>query len=187
MTTAGASLDRGSSRPGLAPRASDRRALAREQQAPVAPLRRYCREASPWRASDVIRSVAISTAGLIVLMGCYYGSSRQVLFVDQTGWILGSIGASLLSALGMVTFLTTGFREIRRGVREVTDDLAELAQDLEPSEQVGDAVQTTGTTLVVVEGFATVHRPSCLLAAGKAVRPVEGAGSAGSSCGVCSP
>lgn len=154
----------------------------------VTAQRRYLLSPSPWPASAVGRSLFLSAVGVFGIGACWFGASRETNLHDQVGWILGSLMAVAAFELAGVTWLTQGFREVRRGVRDLEVD-KKTVFDLSAFKVAANSVPAHQVTdLVTAEGMTRAHRPDCPLVLGKNVRtpPVEVSRDL-ERCGVCLP
>lgn len=162
--------------------------------------RRYLTSSTAWRARDITRSMVLWTLGLLGGLLCWYGAAGEDNLRDQVPWILGAAAATGLFVLGGAALLIAGFREVRRGVRELDVDkqvvFGLLSNEVRASlrEAEAAALQAEPGTLVdagalvAAEGMARAHLPSCLLVRGKQVQLLDDRAAAGlRSCGVCRP
>lgn len=155
-------------------------ASARESAAPV---RRYLHDPSPWAHEHVVRSVSLCTAGVFASLLCWYQLSGRDTFRGQSGWVVASMAAGGLFGVGMSGWLLAGFREVRRGQRELAADVRMLF-GLSSTPAAGPVADA----LVSGPGMTRAHRPSCRLVKGKSVAAVDAASREQAGlrrCGVC--
>ena len=149
--------------------------------------RRYLTSPSPWRARDFGRSVLLGLLGFAGIGACWYGAGGQTNLRDQVGWILASLLAVAVLVLSGVTWLVTGFREVRHGIRDLDLD-KQAVFDLRDRVSISADLDSPQGGLVTAEGMSRVHRPDCLLVRGKSVQRVPNDRPPGSRpCGVCLP
>jgi hypothetical protein len=172
------------------PVASDERGelLPQAGRTVSAAQRRYLTSNTPWRSRDVGRTVLLGAVSLFGLAGCWYGAGGEPRFRDQVGWVLGSFLSVTAAMVAGVLWLTAGFREVRRGVKELKVDKT-LVFDLVEAVRVTPTHDTALLEdLVTGESMTRLHRPSCLLVRGKDVHPVSRPAALKlERCGVCLP
>jgi len=133
------------------------------------------------------------------LAACWFGISGQAAYEDQLSWLVGAVGATLVSAAGIVGWLLAGVREVHREMAEVTavirteklhQVLAPVADEFELSLSRPAMSPPTDVPSVFVTNasMTRVHRPDCQLVQGRAVEgiaadEVERRGL--TYCGVC--
>lgn len=141
---------------------------------------------APWRTADLLGSAVITGAGLTGVVGAWYGGSDQADWPDALPWVsLGSV-AITVAMLGLVAWLVSGFRRVRRLRREVLPALHAYAGTRGAAAAGAQASGSAG--FVTAAGMTRFHRPGCPLVAGKPVRPLPvntPEGSALVPCGVC--
>ena len=141
--------------------------------------RRYLTSASPWRGRDVLRSALLGAVGATGVTAFWYQSSNEAAWRDQIGAILGGLLAVGVLVLGAVLWLITGFREVRRGLRDLEVDKQNVFSLLASR---AEGLAAPLDWLVVATGMTRAHRPECLLVRGKSVKPAP---SDLEPCGVC--
>lgn len=144
---------------------------------------------APWRPADLLGSAVLAGAGLLGLVVAWYGGSDQADWPDALPWASLAAVATTVAMLGLVAWLVSGFRRVRRLRREVLPALhAQVGTSRRPAPAVAPTAGPAG--LVTAEGMTRFHRPGCPLVAGKPVRPLpadEFETSGLVPCGVCAP
>lgn len=156
---------------------------------PDAPVRRvrYRSDPSPWRRRDLLicgLPAALGGAGIAL---CWFGATDEVVWREQTGWLIGAIFSSGLVILGGGLWVLIGLRRVRHGFRELRrDQRAALGLSRSrTSASVAVAVGVTGELVRAAE-MTRVHRPECLLLRGKTAVPVPATEvESYGRCGVC--
>lgn len=166
--------------------ASDAGLLPAAGRSALRSQRRYLQEASPWRAVDLGRGTALFLLGAAVSTGSWYVASGKEQWRDQISWLLGGLLGAGLAALSGFLFLAVGFREVRRGMREIELDMRTVLQ-LPPAARSGPEpalhrVAVEDSVLVCSKGMRRSHRPDCLLMRGK---PAQAAPAGLPRCGAC--
>ncbi len=134
------------------------------------PARRYLSAQSPWTSVDFTRLAVLGALGTIAVGACWYGGSGGTLLADQEGWLVGAVAGAAVSGVAMLSFLVVGFREVRRGQRNIVLDLADrYGWTLEDGDDAADVIALPPGTRVVAAGMTRMHRPDCLAVHGKAV------------------
>lgn len=157
---------------------------------PDAPRRRvqYRSARSPWRRGDAVLCGALAVLGLAGIVACWFGASDEIVWREQSGWMMGAVLSTGLVILGGGLWVLIGLRRVRQGFRDLRRD-QRAAFGLTRTRAAAAADETgpvaTGA-LVTAHQMTRAHRPDCILLRGKQVVPVpaDEAGSYG-RCGVC--
>lgn len=160
MTTATADLDAARVRP-----------AARRRPAVVA---HRLGEPTPWARRDTLITAVLALIGAVVVGLCWNGASREEAFRDQVGWTVGALAGCGIFALAGAYWVLVGFRRTRRCLAQLRADAAVVFELPAPAE-VAEIVNLATGSLVIASGMVLAHRPDCLLAKGKAVRPIPAA------------
>ncbi|HEX3612673.1 MAG TPA: hypothetical protein VHU88_13385 [Sporichthyaceae bacterium] len=134
----------------------------------------------PWGRRDRDIAIGGSVLGLAGLAVCSWGGAGEVDLATQMRWLLGGIGAVVVSALCLVHWLLAGLRTVRI-------EMARVFSTITPNRSVVGAA-ATGGRVVTVAGMVRFHRPECPLVAGKAIRVLDPADAAAEGlrpCGAC--
>lgn len=140
----------------------------------------------PWSRANLLVLALLTGAGLVGLVGAWYGVSGEPTYGDQIRWIWLAVLSLTLSGLGAVYFLTVSAGVVHRAMREASramrhELILEPEQDAAHAVAVGDYVRAPSMT--------RVHRHDCPQVRGKPVSPVsesEIAQLGFKACGVCS-
>ena len=158
---------------------------------PDAPARRvsYRSGSSPWRRRDQVICGLLAVLGLAGLVTCWFGATDEVVWRDQTGWLIGSIFCAGLVALGGGLWVLIGLRRVRQGFRDLRRDQRTVL-GLSRARSAGTAadkrVAVADGELVTTGQMTRAHRPECLLMRGKPATPVPPVEvTRYGSCGVC--
>lgn len=79
----------------------------------------------PWSEKDFTRLTWMTGAGSLALGVAWYGASEQAREADQLRWLALAVVATALAALGTVSWLVTGLRQVRLAARAIGADLAQ--------------------------------------------------------------
>ncbi len=159
--------------------------------APARPVR-YRSAPLPWRRLDMVICGLIAAGGVAGLVACWFGATSEVVWREQTGWLIGSIFCTGLVILGGGLWLLIGLRRVRQGFRDLRRDQRAAFGLTRARGGVTDPALEPTTEALETEGLVTagqmtrVHKPSCLLLRGKQAVPVPPAELANyGRCGVC--
>ncbi|MBA3744182.1 hypothetical protein [Sporichthya sp.] len=146
----------------------------------------YRSDPSPWRRRDLAVCGALALLGVAGIIGCWFGATDEVVWRDQTGWLIGSIFCTGLVVLGGGLWVLIGLRRVRHGFRDLRRD-QRTALGLTRSRATAVETDAAPTGELVTTGQMTrAHRPDCLLLRGKQAVPVPAAERANyGRCGVC--
>jgi hypothetical protein len=143
---------------------------------------------APWRKADLLGSAVLGGAGLAGLVVAWYGGSDQADWPDALPWAsLGAV-ATTVAMLGLVAWLVSGFRRVRRLRREVLPALHAHVGARRVAQTVAPTAGSAG--FVTAAGMTRFHRPGCPLVARKPARPLavdEFRACGLVPCGVCAP
>lgn len=166
-----------------------RRRLSRWNRHPLA-------DANPWSARDLVVCGGLAALGLLGLLVTWFGVSGQSTYQAQRPWFVGAAASTAVAALGGVTWLSAGLREVHRhqalaGYR-LSDDLGlpTVSTDADTRGEEEPGVPTRRGGLVTAAGMTRTHTPACPLAAGKELQVLtsgEAADRGLTACGVCQP
>lgn len=161
---------------------------AQSSAPPGAPARRvsYRRDPSPWRRRDAVLCGLLALLGVAGIAGCWFGATDEVVWREQTGWVIGAIFCTGLVVLGGGLWVLIGMRRVRQGFRDLRRDqraalgLTRVRPGAAAEAPVGDGA------LVTAGQMTRVHRAGCLLLRGKQAVPVPLADlDSYGRCGVC--
>lgn len=156
---------------------------------PDAPSRRvsYRSAPSPWRRGDLVLCGLLGGLGVAGIIGCWFGATDEVVWREQTGWLIGGIFCTGLVVLGGGLWVLIGLRRVRQGFRDLRRDqrvALGLTRSRTARSTEADPVRTD--QLVTSGQMTRAHRPDCLLLRGKQVVAVApGDVDKYSRCGVC--
>lgn len=129
-------------------------------------------EESPWRKGDLIRAAVITGLGLLVMGISWYGCAGRLYWNDQLSWIAFGVLGTVVSALGMTSWLVAGFRAVRAEERlmmsELGIDVLTPLGSLAPTTSVG-AGQSNRERFVTAPDMTLFHLPACPAVRGKDV------------------
>lgn len=148
---------------------------------------RYDSAPSPWQRRDAVAPGVLAVAGVAVLAVGWVGASGEFVWRDQVGWLVTACVGTAVVVLGGALWLLVGFREVRRGFRDLRADqrrILGLASTPEPAMDRVSAVSTNPDGLVTSAGMTRAHRPDCLLMRGKPATAVPDP-DRHARCGVC--
>src|SRR5919108_5167514 len=74
---------------------------------------------APWRKGDLLRAAGLAAVGLAGLAGAWYAGSSKADWADMLPWASVGVSATSVAVLGLVSWLLTGLRRVRRLRREV--------------------------------------------------------------------
>ena len=173
-----------------APRVPDGTGTAAPSDGPPdAPARRvsYRSEPSPWRRRDLVVCGLLGGLGVVGIIGCWFGASDEIVWREQTGWLIGGIFCTGLVVLGGGLWVLIGLRRVRQGFRDLRrDQRAALGLSRSRTAVTAEAAPVSTDQLVTAGQMTRVHRPECLLLRGKQAVPVTPAELTNySRCGVC--
>jgi hypothetical protein len=142
---------------------------------------------SPWRRRDLVVCGLLGGLGVVGIVGCWFGATGEVVWRDQTGWLIGGIFCTGLVVLGGGLWVLIGLRRVRQGFRDLRrDQRAALGLKRVRTATTTETDSVTTDQLVTSGQMTRVHRPDCLLLRGKQAVPVAPAELANySRCGVC--
>jgi hypothetical protein len=150
--------------------------------------RSYLGSQEPWSRRALSTCSGLALLGVVVVVVCWWGGSDRRTAEDQASWLIGSIVGTAAFALAGAGWILSGFRAVRRGMRDLAADkrVFALGGAIDAGERDQD-VPVDGSTLVVGPGMIRAHRADCLLVQGKQVRPVASSDARLEQCGVCLP
>lgn len=140
----------------------------------------------PWTFADARTMVLTTAGGIGILFGAWWGAGGVDIPNSQTPWLAVGIAAIVLMATGNLFWLLSGRRAVQLRKQEL---LARLDVVLDAFDGAAPASPRAADARVVVPGSPRYHRPDCLLAKGKAVRPVPAKGRRKKlePCEMCNP
>jgi hypothetical protein len=121
---------------------------------------------SPWTGPQLRVAVGLGVVGLAALLAAWWGSAGASTLSDQAGWLSLATAGTAVGLTGAGALFLFGHRAIARRRRRLLGSL--LAPVTSPN-------GAAASGWVWVPGTVRAHRASCPLAAGKAVRTVDGA------------
>lgn len=143
---------------------------------------------SPWLSVDRARLRRWVAVGVIVNVIAWYGASGSTLWSTQTRWIVLSMVAAAVAAVGCGGWLLAGLRSIAAARAEV---LNELRRTSAPAPVLArPVVAPAAGVLVAGPRMTRFHRADCRLVSAKDVGVVGQAEVADrrlQPCGVCLP
>ena len=152
-----------------APRA---KSAQRARRSSVA-ARRHLDGATPWQRRDAVISLVLAVIGAVGVGACWNGASEEAAFRDQVGWTVGAFLFCGVFALAGGYWVLVGFRRTRHCMAQLRIDSAlvfDLPEVAAPVELTPAGPVPSG--LVTANSMRLAHRPDCLLARGKATRPI---------------
>lgn len=154
-------------------------------EAPARPVR-HRSDPLPWRRLDMVVCGLLAAGGVAGLVACWFGATSEVVWREQTGWLIASIFCTGLVILGGGLWVLIGLRRVRRGFRELRrDQRAALGLSRSRTAPVETAAAPTDE-LVTAGQMTRAPRPTCLLLRGKPAVPVPAPELANyGRCGVC--
>lgn len=154
---------------------------------PDGPVRRvsYRRDPSPWRRRDGALCGALGALGVTGIVVCWFGATDEVVWRDQSGWLIGAIFSTGLIVLGGGLWVLIGMRRVRQGFRDLRRD-QRAALGLTRVRGNGAAAGVPLDGMVTAHQMTRVHRPDCILLRGKqALTVAPGEIDSYGRCGVC--
>lgn len=155
---------------------------------PDAPARRvnYRRDPSPWRRRDAVLCGLLAVLGVAGIAGCWFGATDEVVWREQTRWVIGAIVCTGLVVLGGGLWVLIGMRRVRQGFRDLRRDQRAALGLTRVRAGAAAGVPEVDGALVTAGQMTRAHRADCLLLRGKQVVPVPLADLAKyGRCGVC--
>jgi hypothetical protein len=141
-----------------------------------------------WGPEDLLRWVALSAAGLVMVLAAWYVSSGEARFGRQVGMLNLAVGGVVVACLGHVVWVLEGRRAVGERRRALLG---------EPLETGGVGSEVHGRVAACeVDGFVAgvgtrlFHRSGCPLAEGRGWSVgsrEEHVGAGRVACGVCRP
>jgi hypothetical protein len=149
---------------------------ARRTRRPSVAVRRHLDAATPWQRRDAVLAVVIAVIGAVGVGVCWNGASKEAAFRDQIGWTVGAFLFCGVFALAGGYWVLVGFRRTRHCMAQLRIDSATVFELPEVAAAAPVELTPTGplptSSLVTANGMRLAHRPDCLLARGKVVRPI---------------
>ena len=144
----------------------------------------------PWEASELIATGARLLVAGIGLLAAYIGCSGTVSWLAQQAWTALGIGALVFGLTAVAGWIQSGLRTLRALEAELLGMAVEEFGPNLAAETVPNTSATRPDALVTVAGTTLLHRPSCLLVAGKPVREISRTAAVTASladCTMCIP
>lgn len=161
---------------------------------PDIPVRRVAYRSGPlpWRRRDMVICGLLGLIGVAGVVGCWFGATEEIVWREQSGWLIGAIFSTGLVGGAGVSWVLIGLRRVRQGFRDLRrDQRAALGLNrVRGRDDSGGRPDLSGTIdtsdLVSTGQMMRLHRPGCLLLRGKqaVLVPVDEVDNY-RRCGVC--